>query len=752
MSPRAPAWSSPTGSWSHGWRDELDPDQLRVVLHGDGPLLVLAGAGSGKTRAVTYRMAHLVAERGVAPAKILALTFTNKAAREMTDRVVALVGDRAQEMFTGTFHAFGAKLLRRFASAVGRTRGFTIYDGDDQARVLSEIVKASPGLGVPAQRLRAWIGLVKSIGDQSGVAPPDGLDQDTAGELLAEYESRLRQADAFDFGDLILAPVRILEQDRDLARRLAGSFEQVLVDEYQDTSPAQERLLTLLTGPEGNLVVVGDDDQAIYGWRGATSRNILAFTERRPTARVIKLQRNYRSRPGILEAASRVISRAVQRLGKELLPVRPEGDGPAVVVRGYRSASAEARGIVEIVSGLVADGVPPGEIAVFYRYNALSRQVEDALVRSGIPYKVIGGVRFYERAEIKDLLAYARLLVNPKDEVAARRAMTRPRRGIGPKTMALVAERVAQGSDWLKAARDVAQGKGRAAARLEGFVGLMEDLAARTDGSPPSLALEQIYTITGLEELVRREDPDRASDRHDNVLELLMAASEYERSHPDQSLEGFLEATSLVSDADEPTSRGKVSLMTIHAAKGLEFHSVVVLGMEEGTFPLLHGTSDEEEERRLCYVAFTRAKERLFLTWSRVRGKFGEVYEQDRSRFVDELPPWVPFEEVRGGHARHGWARRADVHGGSAAAMSWPMEHTGGQPATPRVEAHDPGPQDGWDLELPPIGATVEHERFGVGEVVAHHGFGRNVKVGVRFPVRGVKRVLPSHLTPVEQG
>ncbi len=736
------------------WLEGLNPEQRRVVLHDRGPLLVLAGAGSGKTRALTCRIAHLISDRGVRPDAIAALTFTNRAAREMKERVAALCGPRAEGVFAGTFHAFGARFLRKHAGRLGRSPGFTIYDSDDQLRLCKRLVKAL-GLGersVAPADARRWIEQARRGAPLGGLSLPPGIDEGRVEDLLARYQAALDLAHALDFGDLIRLPADALAEDEALRSRMRAQRPWILVDEYQDTDSVQERLLDGLSAPEGDLMVVGDDDQAIYGWRGAEVANILGFEGRRPGTTVVRLERNYRSTASILAAADGVIARNTQRLGKRLIATL--GDGEPVEVAVFEDGRAEARSVAGAIARALRGGEAARDFAVFYRTNAQSRAFEDSLRRQGLPYEVVGGVRFYDRAEIKDVLAYARVVVNRRDDVACLRILNNPARGIGKKTeAALVAAAQAAGACAWDAIRQRSTEGGRAGKALASFVDLIERLDRIAEVMPASQALAAIADESGYADALRARqalDP-AARDRLDNLHELLSAAAEHERGlgeteafegAPD-GLAAFLEAASLHSTIDGwDDSGGRVTLMTLHAAKGLEFSTVFLTGVEESLFPLARTGSvvDLEEERRLAYVGITRARRRLVLSWARRRMVYGETRVCTPSRFLREIPPSALKTEMtfEPGHDPRG--RTSDRR-------------------APRTVRDDPFSEsdfvdedpdlDSWTSALPALGARVVHDVFGEGEVVEHlGGQGEQARVAVLFPLRGVKRIVASYLAP----
>ena len=733
-----------------GWLDELNPEQRQVVLHERGPLLVLAGAGSGKTRALTSRIAHLISVRGERPDSIVALTFTNRAAREMKHRVRQLCGEAGERVFAGTFHSFGARFLRRHAPRVGRSHGFTIYDDDDQLRLIKRLLKqaAMGDRAAPPAEVRRLIERARR-----GVAPelldlPPGLSAAALRGILEGYERALDAADALDFGDLVRRPAEALEADPVLCERLRARWPWLLVDEYQDTDRVQERLLSALSPPEGDLMVVGDDDQAIYGWRGAEVDNILGFEVRRPGTTVVKLERNYRSTEAILKAANGVIGRNRGRLGKELRPTL--GAGERVDVWECQDGRDEARRVAGgIGRGARAADASLSEFAIFYRTNAQSRAFEDALLAKGLLYDVVGGVRFYSRAEVKDVLAYARVALNRHDGVACLRILNTPTRGIGKKAQQDVLDSAAAtgGSAW-DGVRAVANGAGRASKALSAFATLIERLGDLGGSLPPSQALASVIDESGYGDMLRdRQAADPAArDRLDNLQELLAAAADHERGREDATLESFLEATALHADVDgwDP-AEGRVTLMTLHTAKGLEFDTVYLTGMEEKLFPLARQGSvvDVEEERRLAYVGITRARRSLVLTWARRRMVHGETRVCTASRFLTEIPPSALKTQVAPADPR-------DPTGAARAAHLAQRAHR--PPQDPFSDADFVDYDPDYDAEqqfVPALGARVHHEAFGVGEVVEHlGGHGPKARVAVLFPVRGVKRIVASFLTP----
>src|SRR3954451_18976538 len=639
--------------------DALNPQQRAAVLHEGGPLLIVAGADSGKTRVLTHRIAYLLAERDVTPGQILAITFTNKAAGEMKERVAALVGPRARSMWVSTFHSMCVRLLRYEAKELGFKSSFSIYDADDSKRLMTMVgreLDLDPKR-YPARALLAQISNLKNElvtpeawADKAGTAPEKVL-----AEAYTRYQRRLTEAHALDFDDLIMTTVGLLQQHQDVAEKYRQRFRHVLVDEYQDTNHAQYMLVRELTmGAEpAELAVVGDADQSIYAFRGASIRNILEFERDYPNATTILLEQNYRSTQTILTAANAVIARNPDRKPKNLW----SDAGPGEQITGYVAENEhdEAAWIVQGTGGLGAGGVaPPADTAVFYRTNAQSRVFEEVFIRAGVPYKVVGGVRFYERREIRDALAYLRVIANLDDVVSLRRILNTPRRGIGERAEAVVEvyaqkENLSFGGALERA--DVIPGLApRSLNAIQEFTALMTTLrgvAAGPDGTPAAV-LEAVLDQTGyLRELQASSDPQDES-RVDNLRELVSVASEFEEQRAglgeSADLDSFLEQVSLVADADTvpDASGGVVTLMTLHTAKGLEFPVVFLTGMEEGVFPHMRslGEPDEmAEERRLAYVGITRARQRLHVSRAVVRSAWGAPSHNPASRFLDDVPP-----------------------------------------------------------------------------------------------------------------
>src|SRR5215216_1687390 len=625
---------------------DLNPAQREAVLATEGPVLVVAGAGSGKTRVLTHRIAHLVSACGVKPQEILAITFTNKAAGEMRERLEGILGDVAPRMWVMTFHAACGRILRREAPRLGYRSNFTIYDQADQVRLVKsclEELERDPKRFVP-RGIHAQISMAKNqlIGPEEYKARVASFYDQTVADAYALYQRRLHASNAVDFDDLLMLTVEVLQHFPEALARWQKAFRYVLVDEYQDTNHAQYRLLQLLAGKHRNLCVVGDPDQSIYAFRGADIRNILEFERDFPDARTVALEQNYRSTNRILRAANGVIAHNRERKEKELFSEL--GDGEPVEVLEVEDEHAEARFVAARIAALVEEGYSGNDVAVFYRTNAQSRVLEDVLVRQGVAYQVIGGPRFYDRAEIKDAIAYLQVLDNPVDAVSLLRIANRPRRGIGDSSLArLVAFADAQAiSLWDALPRADEAGVGSAPQRaVKQFHTLMQSLMARAQEiSVPDL-VEEVLQRTGYLDTLEAERTIEAQGRVENLQELVGVAREWNEQAQEPSLSGFLQEISLYSDQDAIRGDGSlVTLMTLHNAKGLEFAAVFVIGAEEGIFPHMRAIEEQgiEEERRLCYVGMTRAKERLTLLHASTRSLWGSRTYNLPSRFLDELP------------------------------------------------------------------------------------------------------------------
>ncbi len=700
----------------------LNPVQRDAVLQADGPVVIVAGAGSGKTRILTHRIAYLILEKSVRPQSILAITFTNKAAQEMADRVEQLVGSRiAKGMWLLTFHSTCARILRREHQHIGLPSHFSIYDEADTERVLKMVLS---DLGIDDRRfnprvVKSFIGKAKDnlLSAHEYAEAADNWYERQIADLYMGYERRLAAAGAVDFDDLILRTVKLFREHPEVLEHYQERFRYILIDEYQDTNRAQYHLVNLLSSKHRNICVVGDADQGIYSWRGATIQNLLDFEHDHPDAKEFILDQNYRSTRMILEAANALIDHNVQRKPKNLWT---ESDQGAPIVR-YRAEDEhdEAWFVAQEVERLVNDEGEHryGDIAVFYRTNAQSRVVEDVFMKAAIPYKVVGGVRFYERREVKDILAYLRALVNPQDTVSMRRIINTPKRGIGDQTVAAL-EGFAREEDITllesaKRADEVSILSPRARGAIQGFVEVVERLRARfAESAKPSQLIEAAFMETGYYAELDAERTVEAETRKENLRELVGVGAEFEARFPDRGLPEFLEQVALVTEQDEyDDAASTVTLMTLHNAKGLEFEVVFIAGMEDGIFPHFRSMTDSdelEEERRLAYVGITRAQKRLYLTHAWSRSLFGASSYNPPSRFLNEIPTdLVEEQESQGGRA--------------------PAELVGGVMATPPDVA---------------AGDTVLHDRFGEGVVITVSGRGQDAEAVIRFEEEGEKHLL----------
>ncbi len=767
QAPPEPAWGSTSAQDPEELLEGLNEEQREAVIHAGGPLLIIAGAGSGKTRVLTHRIGYLLAARGVQPGQILAITFTNKAAAEMRERVQDLVGPRARAMWVMTFHSACVRILRREADKVGMKSTFSIYDAADSQRLMSMVIR-DMDLDPKRYNPRTFSHQVSNlknelideetyaarVGSEPSAENPGGTHTE---RLLADaytaYQRRLRQANALDFDDIIMLTVHMLQAFPDVAEHYRRRFRHVMVDEYQDTNHAQYQLIRELVGSDAKrgehavepseLVVVGDADQSIYAFRGATIRNIVEFEVDYPEARTILLERNYRSTQTILTAANAVISRNESRRKKNLWT--DSGSGAPIIGYVGDNEHDEASFVARTIDKLGDEhGVKPGDVAVFYRTNAQSRALEEVFVRVGLPYKVVGGTRFYERREVKDALAYLRVLSNPADTVNLRRILNVPKRGIGDRAEAVVAalaerERISF-VEALGRPEDAPGIATRSIACIKGFTALLEDLGKVRDDDNAGVAdlLEAIVDKSGyLAELRASHDPQDET-RVENLAELVAVAREFDEARAEtgevNSLEDFLEQVSLVADADEiPDSaeaeeQGVVTLMTLHTAKGLEFPVVFLTGMEDGTFPHLRSLADPkelEEERRLAYVGITRARERLHLSRAAVRSAWGAPQYNPPSRFLDEIPAELLS-----------WERELS---GLAA-----IGQRGQRPAIATLAAR-PGVRSPGNRPIIPLspGDKVTHDAFGMGSVVRTMGEGDKTQAEVDFGGEtGVKRFL----------
>jgi DNA helicase-2/ATP-dependent DNA helicase PcrA len=741
----------------------LNPAQREAVEHVHGPLLVVAGAGSGKTRVLTMRIARLIDTTGVPPYRIFAVTFTNKAAGEMKERVGRLLGQDPSGLWIGTFHSLSARLLRREAEALGFTRQFTIYDEDDRLSLIRRLMD-SRGHSTklfPPKMIQYMISSAKNrMQSADQLAEASAFDRATqvAADVYRALGPALKSANAMDFDDLMLHPLTLFRERPDRLEFYQNRFAFLLVDEFQDTNSAQYQLVKLL-GAHGNVCAVGDDDQSIYGWRGADVRNMQSFRQDFKDVALVRLEDNYRSTGVVLDTANAVIAENKGRIGKTLRTRRQGGEKVTVV------ASADERDEAEWVVKEFRTRQAKGdwtwsEMAILYRTNSQSRALEEAFRRSGVPYRIIGAISFYDRREVKDLLAYLRLVANPADDEAFLRAITVPKRGVGESGLATLAEAAAR---WNKSLLDASEAaemvQGLRPGVREGlrkFATLIKDLRERAETWTPAQILEQVITSIDYEKVLLAEGPE-GEDRWENVRELVASAADWsevvtpEEEDPSTPLERFLAEAALLSanDTIQGANEG-VTLMTLHTAKGLEWPVVALTGMEDGLFPLQRATEEPEgveEERRLCYVGITRAKDKLYITWARARRRGGQLMPGRPSRFLQSLPPGVIDEKRTSSMWAPDW-------GGQAARRS------GGQ--WERTSARnfyddDSGPPDRLTARPPEEvsqdspryvkGERVRHRRFGGGTIQGLTGTGKDLKVSVRFDDEevGVKQLLVAY-------
>ncbi len=750
--------------------DMLNPQQRKAAETLDGPVLILAGAGSGKTRALTYRVANLISS-GVEPWRILAITFTNKAAREMQERIVELTGDKAEDVWVSTFHAMCAKILRRDIEKLGYKRSFSIYDEDDQKSVLKNALKTLD-IDEKAYTIRE---LKTKISDaKNRLLTPDEWFKESARDfrcqqihdIFTEYEHRLHTANALDFDDLLMRTLELFADHPPVLASYQQRFSHVLVDEYQDTNFAQYQLVKLLTQKSRNLCVVGDDDQSIYSWRGADVRNILEFEKDFPDATVIKLEQNYRSTSNILDAANQVIQNNQSRKKKRLWTEAPAGELISLFCAG--DEREEAAWICDRIQQLQLAGEKYSDIAVLYRTNAQSRVLEEMLMRAGIPYRVYGGLRFYDRKEIKDIIAYLRCIINPSDDISLRRIINQPKRSIGESTIReLLLFAAKQNVPLYSALMDVPETlSARPRKCVREFGELMSELVALHETMGLSDFVALLVEKTGLRAQYERDLSDEAKTRIENMDEFLGAVREFELAADDPTLNNYLENVALITDLDQAEASTKhVTLMTVHSAKGLEFHTVFIAGLEEGVFPSGRSMQEPgrlEEERRLCYVAITRAKENLYISYATQRMLYNQLNMNALSRFIDEIPKelldctWIdkreqsfPEAEVKP-QLQSRLPEKKQPHrplnfgvpqivtrGAGIGAKNSALGIKGVKKGfTPSAAAGVPASAL---ASLFQVGDRVMHKKFGEGNVMDIHGKGGDARVVISFAAYGIK-------------
>ena len=755
--------------------DKLNEPQREAVYHTDGPLLILAGAGSGKTRVLTHRIAYLIGERDVNPWNILAITFTNKAAEEMRQRVDNLVGFGAESVWVSTFHSACVRILRRFIDRLGYENHFTIYDTDDQKTLIKEVCR-KVDVDTKVFKERSLLSAISSAKNE--MILPDEFELNAGGDfakmkiakVYREYETQMRANNALDFDDLLVKTVQLLQTQPDVLESYQERFRYIMVDEYQDTNTVQFQLVSLLAGKYKNLCVVGDDDQSIYKFRGANIRNILDFEHEFPDAKVIKLEQNYRSTGNILNAANSVIANNRGRKEKSLWT--ENGEGELIRLRQFDTAFDEADFIGEDIKNAVRQGGSYNDSAVLYRTNAQSRLLEEKFIAMNIPYKIVGGVNFYARREIKDLLAYLKTIDNGRDDVAVRRIINVPKRGIGLTTINRIQESATErGIGFYEAllAPELIAGVGRSATKLDSFAALIEYFKTLAEEMNITDLLQEVIEKTGYIESLENEDKEEAKTRKENIDELISKAATYEESCQDKdekaTLSGFLEEVALVADIDSlDEDQEYVVLMTLHSAKGLEFPRVYLAGMEDGLFPgymsINAGDREElEEERRLCYVGITRAEQELTLTSARRRMVHGEIQYNPMSRFVKEIPrelldtgnkkftqeTEMPAQQNTYARARE--AFRAQAFAGALCGMTPAKNQGAGKPLTgsqalaslqkgSQLAAGGNGPL-GYE-----VGDRVRHVKFGEGTVTDIKEGGRDHEVTIEFDSVGTRKMF----------
>jgi DNA helicase-2/ATP-dependent DNA helicase PcrA len=745
----------------------LNPPQKEAVLHGEGPLLILAGAGSGKTRVITHRIANLIHHHDVRPWNILAVTFTNKAAREMAERVRKLLGGEDVPLIA-TFHAACGRILRREIHQLGYQSSFAIYDERDSERLLKDVLKELDldDKRFPPKAVSARIDDYKNRGlfpeDIDSVATGDIFNAKVV-QIYAAYQERLKKCNALDFGDMLLQTAKLLTDFPEVRRQYQERFQWIMVDEYQDTNPVQYQLIRLLAGQRKNLCVVGDDDQSIYSWRGADIRNILEFEKDFPGVRVVRLEQNYRSSATILKAAGAVVSHNIGRKGKTLWTDNPEGE--KIHYRRVESDREEARFVSREISRLRGRGMPLEEMAVFYRTNAQSRLVEDALVSEALPYHIVGGVRFYARMEVKDILAYLRVLDNPADEVSLKRIINVPARGIGNSTIDRIAFQAASsGNSFFDALQETATdgtlGSGPRA-KVATFCAMLLRFRQLADELSLADLCRAVMSESGYLARLKVSRDEEDEERLENLEQLEAAMGEFSEKNPEAGLSEYLEQVALVSDLEQgEQGKPSVTLMTLHAAKGLEFRTVFMIGLEERLFPTHRALDDldgMEEERRLCYVGMTRARERLYLLNARRRYLFGQEQNNPPSRFLKDIPDELLDQELpEGVTSQPPWQKQGQRAWSSVSAASRSPLPVPDSPHSASTSAHNLAAvaefSRSGEIEIVPeppdehggvyIGMKVRHAKFGLGTIRKLEGSGEGQKAIVWFNSSGPKKLM----------
>ncbi len=730
----------------------LNPEQKRAVKHTEGPLLIMAGAGSGKTRVLTHRIAYLLVEKGVAPWNILAITFTNKAAREMQNRVAAITGPAADNIWISTFHSMCVRILRRDADRIGINRNFTILDATDQLSVIKQALK---DLNLDSKKFdaRSILGTISSAKNELKTAEDfqkvaSGLFEEVAADVYEVYEKQLRKNHALDFDDLIMSTIKLFQRVPEVLEHYQRKFQYIHVDEYQDTNRAQYVLVNLLADRFRNLCVVGDSDQSIYRWRGADIANILSFEEDYADAEVILLEQNYRSTKRILQAANEVIQNNTGRKPKNLWTENTEGKN----IHYYQGDSEQTESffVVGKIKEMLQGERKPSDIAILYRTNAQSRVIEEALLKSNITYQIVGGTKFYDRKEIKDILAYLRLISNPDDDISLSRIINVPRRGIGSSTLDKIVQYAAMHDLSVMEALGEVEQMGLSARfvnRLTEFRDQVMNWSKMQEYLSVTELTEEVLEKTGYKEELKKEKSIESQSRLENLDEFLSVTQEFEKHNEDKSLVSFLTDLALVADIDkmdddeEDKKKDGVVLMTLHSAKGLEFPVVFLMGLEEGIFPHSRSLFEEdemEEERRLAYVGITRAEEELYLTNAKMRTLYGKTTMNAPSRFINEIPEEL-VESLNEEKETLPWMKRS---GGPGA---------GSRPGAPqRAQRKMPARPSGEGLDWS-VGDKAKHGKWGVGTVVSTKGEGDSLELDIAFPQpTGIKRLL-AKFAPIEK-
>ncbi|WP_246565481.1 DNA helicase PcrA [Tissierella carlieri] len=724
----------------------LNDRQREAVLHTDGPLLILAGAGSGKTKVVTHKIAYLIEEKGIFPGNILAITFTNKAANELKERVGRLLSANVDTMWMGTFHSICVRILRRDIDKIGYNRSFTIYDRDDQITLIKECIKEK-NLDKDTYKESSVLAQISKLKD--AMTDPDKfINQNykdfylrNIGELYSLYQEKLKQYNALDFDDLIIKTVQLLKSNSDVLDYYQRKFKYVFVDEYQDTNKVQYELTILLSGKHNNICVVGDSDQSIYGWRGADITNILNFEKDFQNSTTIMLEQNYRSTQNILNLANKVIKNNSERKDKNLWTENHGGE--PIYYEELPDSEDEALFVASKIEELISQGYSLSDFAILYRTNAQSRSFEDSFIRKNIPYKIVGGLKFYDRKEIKDIVAYLKVLQNPVDNISLKRIINVPKRGIGNATIDKVEEFASETNDSIYGALlsldSISDLNGRAKNSLKPFVDMMNKLMAMKEVMGVKDFIEEVINTTGYIRELERENTIEAQTRIENIKEFISVAIDFEMRTGESNLEEFLANVALLSDVDKTSdTTNVVTMMTVHSAKGLEFPAVFLVGMEDGLFPITRAVDNEselEEERRLCYVAVTRAEKLLFITNARVRTIYGNVNYTLPSRFIEEMGDAIEKKEKK--NIKEQLVSIKDFTSNRDKVVPRPF-----------IIQAQPKPQGDKNLDVS-VGDKVKHKKFGIGTIVQIKDRDNDKELVISFEGEGLKRLLLS-IAPIE--